>query len=385
MMESLRPFKFKLPIEETTELIRRVQQTRWPVAVEGDGWDSGTDLQFMHRLADYWGRSFDWSAMERRLNELPQFQAEIDGVTIHFAHIRGTASGSCPLLMTHGWPGTYMEATKIVPMLTEPAKWGFADSPAFDLVIPSLPGFGFSSAPRKAGTNTRAIAQMWHKLMAALGYEEYFVQGGDIGAGVSSWLARLYPRSVRGMHLNFIPASYLPFVGEEAAQLTPAEQDWLQSRQRWLEEEGAYSHLQGTRPQTLAYALTDSPVGLAAWIIEKYRAWSDCNGEVLSRFSMDELLTTATIYWLSGNVGATLRLYKENRESALRLEKGERIRPALAFASFPKEICPPLREWIERGYTVAQWTEMPSGGHFAALEEPRLLAHDIHRGFSRLR
>jgi pimeloyl-ACP methyl ester carboxylesterase len=217
--------------------------------------------------------------------------------------------------------------------------------------------------------------------MTNLGYKNYFVQGGDIGAGVSSWLARLYPESVLGMHLNFIPASYQPFVGEGTPPLSAEEQGWLRTRQSWLEEEGAYSHLQGTRPQTLAYAVTDSPVGLAAWIFEKYRAWSDCDGDVLSKFSMDELLTTASIYWLSGNVAATLRIYKENRESTLRLEREERIRPPLAYASFPKEICPPLQAWIARGYTVSRWSEMPSGGHFAAMEEPHLLAQDIRASF----
>lgn len=382
MTAAARPFRFTLPPEAVSDLEVRIQRTRWPTTIEGDQWNSGTDVQFMRQFADHWGRSFDWSAMERRLNDLPQYLVDIDGITIHFAHVRGTGSGRRPLLITHGWPGTYLEMAKIAPLLADPEGSGMTEGRSFDIVIPSLPGFGFSAAPTTSGFNTRRIAQLWHKLMTSLGYASYLIQGGDIGAGVCSWLARLYPEAIIGMHLNFIPASYQPDLGKGTSPLTAEEQRWLQARQRWLEDEGAYSHLQGTRPQSLAFAMTDSPVGLAAWIFEKYRAWSDCHGDVLSKFSMDELLTTASIYWLSGNVASTLRIYKENRESLLRLENGERIRAPLAYACFPKEICPPPHEWVARGYTIARWTAMPRGGHFAAMEEPRLLAEDIHASFA---
>jgi pimeloyl-ACP methyl ester carboxylesterase len=286
------------------------------------------------------------------------------------------------LIQTHGWPGSFVEFVKLIPVLTDPARHGAPGQMAFDLVVPSLPGFGFSGAPRTSGMHARAIAQLWHELMSHLGYERYFAQGGDIGAAVSTWLARLYPESVAGIHLNFIPGSYQPHVAPETQPLSAAESAWLAARARWLEAEGAYSHLQGTKPQTLAYGLTDSPVALAAWMLEKFRSWSDCGGEVLKRFTRDELLTHISLYWLTGSVGATLRLYKENRGAPLTFGAGERLEVPMAYAEFPREIYSPPREWVERAYPVSRWTPMPKGGHFAAHEEPELLAGDIQQAFA---
>ncbi len=313
------------------------------------------------------------------------FAPTLTGASIHFLHIRGVGAPSAPLILTHGWPGSFVEMLEIAPLLTDPSHCGISAGLPFDLVIPSLPGFGFSAAPGEPGVNSRAIATMWHKLMAGLGYDSYFAQGGDIGAGVSTWLARLYPESVRGIHLNFIPGSYQPYIGAGATPLSEAETRWLESRAKWLHGEGGYSHLQGTKPQTLAYALTDSPVGLAAWMVEKFRSWSDCDGDVLTRFTLDELLTNVSIYWFSRAVGATLRIYKENHASTLLFAPDERVTVPMAFAAFPREICPPPREWVERAYQVRLWTEMERGGHFAAMEEPALLAHHIHEAFLSLR
>jgi pimeloyl-ACP methyl ester carboxylesterase len=377
----IKPFTIDVPKEEVEELSRRLRLSRWPSGVDGNsGWRYGADLSFMRELVDYWLTAFDWRTIECRLNSLPQFVAEIDGMTIHFVHIRGSGVAK-PLILTHGWPSSFAELSKIAPLLTQPKNHGLSFADGFDLILPSLPGFGFSSAPPRDGINTRSIAEIWHKLMLALGYEKYFVQGGDIGAGVSSWMARLYPGSVLGMHLNFLPGNYAPFTGEGSQPLSASEQHWRTTRQQWLEAEGGYSHQHSTKPLTLAYGLADSPVGLASWITEKFRSWSDCGGDLLSRFSFDELITNISIYWFSRNVFATLRIYKENRTSALAMDSGEIIRPPLSFASFPREICPPPQEWVKRGYNVVRWMEMPRGGHFAAMEEPLLLASDIHESF----
>jgi pimeloyl-ACP methyl ester carboxylesterase len=366
------------------DLRHRLALTRWPDEILESGWEYGTSLEVTKRIVTHWLDAFDWRRAERELNRLPQYQLEVEGQRIHYVHVKG-ASGSKPLILTHGWPGSFMEMYKIIPLLTDPANNGFADFPPFDVIVPSLPGFGFSQASTKPGLNTRSIAALWHQLMRALGYTRYFAQGGDIGAGVSSWIARLYPDSVRGLHLNFIPGSYQPYVGSGVASLSARESAWLTERSRWIEKEGGYSHVQATKPQTLAYSLVDSPVGLAAWILEKFYAWSDGDAEITERFSIDELLTNISIYWFSGNVAATLRIYKENAKEPFRFEAGERIVPPPCYAQFPREIYSPPREWVARAYSVARWSEMPRGGHFAALEQPVLLARDIHEAFSAFR
>lgn len=245
------------------------------------------------------------------------------------------------------------------------------------------PASGFSQAPSRPGTSSRAVAALWHRLMGALGYPRYFAQGGDIGSGVSTWLARLYPEAVRALHLNFISGSYQPSLTAVDRPLSTAESAWLAARARWVEREGGYSHEQATKPQTLAYGLTDSPVGLAAWMLEKFFAWSDGTGSLTQRFDVDELLTNVSVYWFSGNVAATLRIYEENAREPLRFASGERILPPLSYAQFPKEIINPPREWVERVFDVVRWTQMPRGGHFAALEQPWALALDIHEAFSK--
>jgi len=377
------PFTIGVSQAAINDLHQRLRATAWPEDFNNHDWLYGSNLAFVKWLIDYWLSTFDWGRAENELNSLPQFTADIDGLSIHFVHIRGAKPSSTPLVLTHGWPGSFAEMVKVAPLLTDPARHGLPGSMPFDLVIPSLPGFGCSAAPNRPGVNARAVASMWHRLMSGLGYSQYFAQGGDIGAGVSTWLARLFPESVLGIHLNFIPGSYQPEIGGNATPLSNDEKRWLADRAKWLEEEGAYSHLQGTKPQTLAYGLTDSPVALAAWMVEKFRAWSDCDGDVLKRFTLDELLTNISIYWFSRNVGATLRIYKEGRGSSLAFAHGERLTVPMSFAAFPKEICPPPREWAERGYRVADWTQMPSGGHFAAMEEPVLLAESIHKAFAR--
>jgi pimeloyl-ACP methyl ester carboxylesterase len=379
------PFTVRVTDEAVADLNLRLELTRWPDEV-GDGrWKYGMPRKVLRDIVEYWRDRFDWRAAERRLNGLSQFTTEIDGRIVHYVHVKGVDPESAPLVLTHGWPGSFVEMYKIIPMLNDPANNGLPGFRSFDVIVPSLPGFGFSPAPVSPGTSSRAVASLWHMLMAELGHSSYFAQGGDIGSGVSTWLARLYPDAVRALHLNFIPGGYQPSLTEADRPLSPAESEWLAARTRWAEREGGYSHIQATKPQTLAYSLTDSPAGLAAWLLEKFFAWSDGSDELTQRFDLDELLTNVAVYWFSGNVAATLRMYEENARQPLRFGSGERLSPPLSYARFPKEIMNPPREWVERVFNVARWTEMPVGGHFAALEQPRALAGDIHGAFSAFR
>ena len=376
------PFAVSIADAALADLRRRLQLTRWPDEVGEGTWEYGMPHKVLREVVEYWRGRFDWRAAECRLNGLPQFTIEIDGRIIHYLHVKGVDRDSVPLVLTHGWPGSFVEMYKIIPMLTDPASNGLPGLRSFDVIVPSLPGFGFSQAPVRPGTNSRAVASLWHTLMAELGHSTYFAQGGDIGSGVTTWLARLYPNAVRALHLNFISGGYQPPLTEADRPLSPAESEWLAARTRWAEREGGYSHVQATKPQTLAYSLIDSPAGLAAWMLEKFFTWSDGNDELTHRFDLDELLTNVSVYWFSGNVAATLRIYEENACQPLRFGSGERISPPLCYARFPKEIINPPREWVERVFNVARWTEIPVGGHFAALEQPRALASDIHEAFA---
>ena len=339
----------------------------------------------MKRLAEYWHDRFDWRAQEQRLNKLPHYMATIDGMDIHFVHCAGTGKDRMPLVLTHGWPGSFIEMERLIPLLTEPSVHGADPFDAFDLVIPSLPGYGFSPAPTRPGVSSREIAVLWKKLMIELGYNRFGAQGGDIGAGVSTWLARLFPDHVHGIHLNYIPGSFRPSLDEQSAPLTLDEQAFLDRSAAWAADEGAYAALHATKPQTLAFSLGDSPVGLAAWIAEKFRSWSDCSGDLEQAISLDALLTDISLYWFSDSISASLRLYKENRARPLVFAPGERIAPPLGMALFPFELPTPPKSWVARVFDVRQWNSMPSGGHFAALERPEMLAADIRTFFRPLR
>jgi pimeloyl-ACP methyl ester carboxylesterase len=273
---------------------------------------------------------------------------------------------------------------QIIPMLTNPAAYGADPKDSFDVVVPSMPGYGFSDRPLQPGMNTFAIAALWAALMGELGYNHFVAQGGDFGASVSTILGMRHADRVLGVHLNYIPGSYRPFLEAETV-LLPAEEQFIESAARWYRDSGAYAHLQGTRPQTASYGLNDSPAGLAAWILEKFRDWSDCDGDLYSRFSRDELLTNVTLYWMTETIHSSFRLYYEGRKAPLQLGRDDFVRVPCGIARFPKEEPFPPRPWIERGYNVQHWTNMPRGGHFAAAEEPALLASDIRAFFRRFR
>ncbi len=384
-MKNLRSFAIHIEDDDIEDLQRRLRSTRLPNAIDDTQWNDGTSAAFMRRLVHHWVHEFDWRATEARLNRLPQYLADIDGQEIHFVHQPGNGPAPMPLVLTHGWPGSFVEMEHLIPMLADPASHGGDAADAFHVVVPSLPGFGFSAAPDSTGTSPKHVASLWAKLMAGLGYPRFAAQGGDIGAGVSAWLARRFPEQVLGIHLNYIPGSFRPPLGPDQAAVTIEEQAFLDTAAAWVGTEGAYAAIQSTKPQTLAYAMTDSPAGLAAWISEKFRAWSDCNGDIETVFSLDHLLTDISLYWFSRNVDASFRIYKESKQNPLVFEPGERVSPPMAVAAFPRELPTPPRSWVERVFNVQRWTPMPRGGHFAAMEQPALLAEDIRTFFRPLR
>jgi pimeloyl-ACP methyl ester carboxylesterase len=324
----------------------------------------------MKSLADDWLTRYDWRAHERALNEYPHYIAGIDGFRIHYLHFRSTHRNAVPLVITHGWPGSFLELLKVAPVLAE------SDSDPFHVVVPSLPGYAFSERPSSPGMNTFRTAELWIKLMRELGYERFVAQGGDIGANVSSVMAWKHPESVLALHLNYIPGSYRPWV-DEATPLGPEEAAFKQRAQQWYDEKGGYWHVQATQPQTLGFALNDSPIGLAAWLIDKYREWADCEGVVERRFSRDELLTHVSLYWFTQTIASSCRMYLESRRAPLVFQRDERIAVPCGVLRLAKEEPMPPRPWVERAYNVVRWTEKPEGGHFAAWEEPDVFVSDV--------
>ncbi len=381
---TVEPFRVSVPERVLADLRERLAGTRWPEPVAGVGWPEGVDQAWLRRVVTYWERRFDWRAHEARLNALPQFLVRVGDRRIHCIHLKGRGPRSMPLVVTHGWPGSVLEMLAIIPMLADPVAHGGSALDSFDVVVPSIPGYGFSDRPTSPGMSNSAVADLWVGLMEQLGYSRFAAQGGDWGAGISTWIARKAPERLVGLHLNYIPGSYRPWVENEAA-LSAEERGFLADNARWFEEEGAYGHLQATRPGTLGIALTDSPAGLAAWILEKVRAWADCDGDLESRFSIDELLAHVTLYWVTNTAASSVRLYRESKLTPLQLGPGESIRVPMAYAHFPLEAPSPPRRWVERGYEVRRWTDMPRGGHFAAWEEPELLTQDIREFFRPLR
>jgi pimeloyl-ACP methyl ester carboxylesterase len=381
----VRPFEIAIEQSVLDDLKERLDRTRWPDEIPATEWDYGSNLGYMKELVDYWRTDFDWRAQEKKLNEFHHFKSEVEGLDIHFIHERGVGPNPVPLVITHGWPSTFFEMTKIIPLLTDPGSHGGDPADAFDVVAPSLPGFGFSDASHEPGMQVQKVADLWAKLMTEnLGYPRFAAQGGDIGGGVTARLGYAHHDKMYGVHLTSVTRP-TPYLGDGSRPLTEAEDALVTQRDRWFMAEGGYNHIQGTKPQTLSYGLNDSPAGLAAWIIEKYRTWSDCHGDIESRYTKDELLTIVTIYWVTNTIGSSVRMYKENQSILWAMEENERVPAPAGMALFPQEISRPPREWAERSYDVRRWQEMPRGGHFAALEEPQLLASEVRAFFRTLR
>jgi pimeloyl-ACP methyl ester carboxylesterase len=361
--------------EVLDDLRARLSNTRWPDPAPGEAWDQGTDLDYLRSMLETWAAEFDWRAQEHALNEFHHFRADLDGTRIHFVHERAGTRGAIPLILTHGWPSTFMELLGLIPLLTDPAAHGI-DGPAFDLVIPSLPGYGFSERPPRA--NYRDVASLWHRLMRGLGYDQYGAGGGDFGAGVTTFMALDDPGPLIGIHLTNLEID--AFTGEGSRPLSDAERAYLAERGRWDRTERGYSAIQSTKPQTLGYALTDSPAGLAAWVLEKWRSWSDSGGDLDSRFSRDFLLSMLTVFWVTGTITTSMRDYYDNRRDGISLGPRDFVDVPTGVADFASQFAfegDPPREWAERLYRIRRWTVMPRGGHFAPAEEPELVARDI--------
>lgn len=366
----IQPFLANIPQQVLDDLKLRIVRTRWPDEIIDSGWGYGTNFSFLKELADYWVNTFDWRKVETEINSYPNFITEINGYKIHFLHIKGSGAKSIPIIITHGWPGSFLELMKLIPLLANNEKI------SFDLVIPSIIGFGFSGKSTRPGCNSLLVAELWHKLMNELGYKKYGAHGGDIGSGISTWLSLKYPDSIIGLHLNYISGSYKPYL-REGEQLSEEEAEFQKLTTNWSAKEGAYSHLHSTKPITLAYGLNDSPVGLCAWIIEKFYGWSDNKGNIEKVFTKDELLANVTLYWITQTIHSSIRMYNENSKRPLVFDKNDFVKVPVGFAKFPKELPTPPRSYIEKAFNIQHWTEMPAGGHFAAMEQPALLAKDI--------
>ncbi|HWZ45215.1 MAG TPA: epoxide hydrolase [Candidatus Saccharimonadales bacterium] len=382
---AIEKFTINVPDAVLADLNRRLDATRWPDSLENDGWDYGSSLSYMKSLAGYWRNGYNWRRQEAALNQLPQYRAALDGFRVHFAHVRGKGPKPLPLIITHGWPGSFAEMVKLIPLLTDPAAHGGRAEDAFDVVIPSLPGYGFSDRPTERGMGPTRVAALWARLMTELGYERFAAQGGDWGSAISTALGLDHAERIVGIHLNYIAGRFLLGGTLNQSQGDDVARSYLAELRSWWDIEGGYSHLQSTKPQTLGYGLNDSPVGLAAWIIEKFRTWSDCAGNPEQVFTRDELLTNVMIYWVTQTATSSTRLYYETREHPLQLSPANRVKPPVAVALFPGEIAMPPRALAERGYNIARWTAMPRGGHFAAMEQPGLLAQDLREFFRPLR
>jgi pimeloyl-ACP methyl ester carboxylesterase len=380
------PFSIRVEAEVLSDLRTRIRDTRWPDPAPGAAWEQGTDLEYLKSLLAYWADGFDWRAQERRLNAANQFRAKIDDLHIHFVHERARRGHGIPLILTHGWPSTFAELLPLVPFLTDPDAHGI-EGPAFDVVIPSLPGYGFSDRPAQVGVNYRHVAGLWHRLMRGLGYQRYGAQGGDFGAGVATFMALTDPDSVIGVHLSNLEIA--PYMGPGARPLSAAEATYRERNAAFWQEECGYKAIQSTKPQTLGYGLNDSPAGLTAWILEKWRSWADSRGNLDQRFSRDFLLTTVTLYWVTQTITSSMRDYFDNDNRRFRVTLGPQefvtvpTGVAVFAHTFVDEGTPP-REWAERLYNVRRWTPMPRGGHFAPAEEPELLARDIAAFFAGL-
>ena len=383
MANSVKPFQIHVPEEVLNDLFARIKNTRWPGEITDSDWDYGSNLSYIKELCDYWVESFSWSYQEDRLNKFPQFTTDVSGLNIHFIHKKGVGPDPIPLLITHGWPSTFAEMVDIIPLLTDPGSYGADPSDSFDVIVPSLPGYGFSQKPTESGMDVGKIAQLWDDLMIQnLGYDGFVAQGGDWGAGITTALGANHGDHVRAIHLTMSSTGMnIP----ETIELSEQEKEFITHRNWWQENEGSYGHQHRTKPQTLAYGLTDSPSGLASWIVEKWRAWSDCNGDIESRFTKDQLLTHITIYWVTRTIESSIRLCYETAKSGPVVDYGDKVDVPVSFASFPVEISYPPREWLERFFNLKRFTKMPSGGHFAATEEPELLAQDIRESFRFLR
>ncbi len=384
----LKPFKIAVNQLLLDDLRNRLAQTRLPPSHE-EGWEDGTNPAYLHELIAYWQNGFDWRERERMLNEFTQFRGEVGGTVMHLIQEKGRGPAPMPIILAHGWPDSFYRFHKLIPMLTDPAAHGGDPADAFDVVVPSLPGYGFSERGGPEG-DAFGFGTLFHKVMTQeLGYQRYAAHGGDVGSSVCEQLARSHPDSVIGIHLTDVPPAHTMNPPKDMAT---AEKKYLEQVQKFQKDGGGYMHIQGTKPWTPAAGLNDSPAGLAAWIVEKFYGWSDCHGNIESRFSKDELLTNIMLYWTTQTIGSSFLVYRDFTKASTARWAIEAAKtwlgsgkPPAGFALFPKDIATPPRVWAERFFNVQRWTEMPEGGHFAAMEVPERLVEDIRAFFRPLR
>jgi len=364
------------------DLRTRLRATRWPDAPEDAGWSLGTDLDYLRDLVAYWADGFDWSAQEETLARLPHFRVQLGASRVHFVHVRAVASTAqdapaLPLILSHGWPDSFWRYTKVVPLLTDPGAHGADPADAFDVVVPDMPGYGYSDRPTGPPLDSIAVAGLWAELMNVLGYQRFGAAGGDMGSHVSRYLALDHPDRVVAVHRT---DAGLPIFTGDPADLAPEERAWLDTAVAWGSAEGAYAAMHRSKPQTAAFGLTDSPVGLAAWIVEKLRGWSDCDGEIERSFTKDEILTNVTLYWLTGTIGSSMRMYRAN-SLIPPAQLARRVEVPSGFSLFAGDVVRPPRAWLKRTTNVVRVTEPTRGGHFAAFEEPELYAEELRAFF----
>jgi len=371
------PFSPKTEPAVLEDLRARLRATRWPDSPEEAGWSLGTDLGYLRELVAYRADGFDWPAREAELGELPRFRVRLGGLGIHYVHAKAATGTALPLVLSHGWPDSFWRYTKVIPLLTDPGAHGADPADAFDVVVPDMPGYGYSDRPTGPPLDSIAVAGLWAELMDVLGYARFGAAGGDIGSHVSRYLGLDHPDRVAAVHRT---DAGIPIFTGDHAELAPEECEWFASVAAWGAAEGAYAAMHRTKPQTAAFGLNDSPVGLAAWIVEKLRAWSDCDGDIERSYTKDEILTNVMVYWLTGTIGSSMRMYHAN--SAIPVEQLQRrVEVPSGFSLFPGDILRPPRAWMDRTANVARVTEHPRGGHFAAFEEPEAYAAELREFF----
>jgi len=379
---AIRPFRIRIPEEELRDLRERLGRTRWPDDLPGTGWKRGVPVAYLKELADYWANGYDWRKHEEELNRYPQFTTTIDGENVHFLHVRSPEPDALPLMLIHGWPGSVVEFLKVIGPLSDPRSHGGDPKQAFHLVIPSLPGHGFSGPIRRPGWTDGKVADALIELMSRLGYDRYGVQGGDIGAFIAPLMGRRAPERIAGIHVNAL-VTFPSGDPEEMASLTEAEQRRMAIFKQWNDDLMGYMHIQGTRPQTLAYGLADSPAGQLAWIVEKFKDWTDPAAELPEdAVDRDQLLTNVTIYWLTNTARSSANAYYERFHDPSMWAPKERSTVPTGVAVFPTDVS--IRRFAEKTETITHWSEFERGGHFAAMEAPDLLVGDIRKFFAGL-
>jgi pimeloyl-ACP methyl ester carboxylesterase len=378
------PFRLHVPDETLKDLRERLSRVRWPDEPPVEPWTTGTSVVYLRQLVDYWRDRFDWRAQEEALNRFHHFKVPLAGIDLHFIHEQGKGPNPMPLVLSHGWPGSVVEFHKILPMLTDPARFGGDPADAFTVVAPSLPGYTMSFRPGQKRFSVEEIGEVFAALMTdVLGYKKFGAQGGDWGAFVTSRLGYQFPERMIGIHINLLAVRRDP---KMLTDPTPEEKVFIEQLNAFLKEETGYQWIQGTRPTTLAFGLTDSPVGLAAWIVEKFRSWTDNNGDLESALSRDEMLTNITLYWATGAIGSSFWPYYARMHGPWPIPEGASIGVPTGYVEFPKEILRPPRSVAERSYgNIQRWTKMEKGGHFAALEQPEALAREVRAFFRPLR